>query len=199
MFPAAVHAKATGDAIIGTGADAIIGTGKGRKNAIIGTGADAIIGTGADAIIGTGADAIIGTGRSKVVLMGVVDSVDVSTKTISVLNRRLQIESAQKISDALAAGQQMIVAVSGKITGAGTIDQGKLKVVSTGYVPGASKVVVSGRVGEVNIARGTVSVSGQEIDINSAVVSKAINVGDVVLAVGTQPSRNGAILAERVY
>src|SRR5512139_51547 len=72
ITPRAVAAKASSEAIIGTGADAIIGTGKGAKlNAIIGTGvakasSDAIIGTGADAIIGTGrgakSNAIIGTG-----------------------------------------------------------------------------------------------------------------------------------------
>ena len=212
------------DAIVGTGADAIVGTGRSKSastNAIVGTGKgaknDAIVGTGADAIVGTGRsksastnaivgtgkgaknDAIVGTGRSMIVLMGAVDSVDVSTKTISVLNRKLQIESPEKISEALASGQQLVVAVFGELTTTGTIEHGKLKIFSTDYVPGASKVVVGGRVSEVNGGRGTVVISGQEIDINSTVLSKPINVGDVVIAVGTQPGRNGAVLAELVY
>jgi hypothetical protein len=92
-----------------------------------------------------------------------------------------------------------VVAVSGKLTTTGTIEHGKLKIVSTGYVPGASKVALGGRVSEVNSGRGTVVISGQEIDINSTILSKPINVGDVVIAVGTQPGRNGAVLAERIY
>ena len=204
------NAKGQPSAIVGTGADAIVGTG---ADAIVGTGrsksasTNAIVGTGKgaknDAIVGTGKgaknDAIVGTGRSMIVLMGAVDSVDVSTKTISVLNRKLQIESPEKISEALASGQQLVVAVFGELTTTGTIEHGKLKIFSTDYVPGAAKVVVGGRVSEVNGGRGTVVISGQEIDINSTVLSKPINVGDVVIAVGTQPGRNGAVLAELVY
>jgi hypothetical protein len=212
------------DAIIGTGrskatssSDAIIGTGKGPKhanNAIIGTGTGAIIGTGADAIIGTGADAIIGTGRSKatsssdaiigtgkrvVVLMGPVDSVDAAASTVSVLNRTLKMRSTQSIQDALAAGQQLSVAVTGHLTASGKVEQLKLSVLSASYVAGASKVVISGRVDRLDSALGRIQIGNVSVDVTSVVAAKPLAIGSTVLLVGTQPVRQGIVLAERLF
>ena len=210
------------DAIIGTGADAIIGTGKGKhsRNAIIGTGADAIIGTGADAIIGTGADAIIGTGadaiigtgkgkhsrnaiigtgKDLVLIMGAVDRVDTATNTISVLGRNLKMPSVARVEESLAGGHQLMVAVSGRISDSGTVEQMKLRFMPTDYVAGSSKVVVSGRVSDLDANVGTMKVNGITVDISSAIAAKAPTAGSLVLLVGTQPVRQGVVLAEQLH
>ncbi len=197
------------DAIIGTGANAIIGTG---ADAIIGTGANAIIGTGADAIIGTGADAIIGTGKSKhsrnaiigtgkdmVLVMGAVDGVDTATNTISVLGRSLKMPSVAKVEESLAAGHQLMVAVSGHISDSGTVEQMKLRFMPTDYVAGSSKVVVSGRVSDLDAKVGTMKVGGITVDISSAVAARPPTAGSLVLIVGTQPVRQGIVLAEQLH
>ena len=198
------------DAIIGTGKDAIIGTGKDAiivtgKDAIIGTGrsksvsSDAIIGTGKDAIIGTGKDAIIGTGKSVVLIMGAIDSVDTATNTISVLGRNLKLPSVAKVQEALAAGRQVMVAVSGRMSTSGTVEQMKLRFIPTDYVAGSSKIVVSGRVSDINASVGTMKVGGVMVDISAAVAAKAPTAGSLVLLVGTQPVRQGLVLAEQLY
>ena len=197
------------DAIIGTGADAIIGTG---ADAIIGTGADAIIGTGADAIIGTGADAIIGTGKGKhsrnaiigtgkdqVLIMGAVDKVDAATNTISVLGRNLKLPSVARVEESLAGGHQLMVAVSGRMSDSGTVEQMKLRFMPTGYVAGSSKVVVSGRVIDLDANVGTMIVNGITVDISSTKSAKAPTAGSLVLLVGTQPVRQGVVLAEQLH
>ena len=187
------------DAIIGTGADAIIGTGKGKHsaNAIIGTGANAIIGTGAQKSINS--DAIIGTGKTLVLIVGVVDSVDTAANTINVLGRSLKLPSVARVQEAIAAGHQVMVAVTGRMGPTGTVEQMKLRFMPTEYVAGSSKVVVSGRVSEVNSSIGTMKVGGLMIDISSAVAAKAPTAGSLVLLVGTQPVRQGVVLAEQLY
>ena len=193
VVPAQVNAKASRDAIIGTGADAIIGT-----------GADAIIGTGADAIIGTGKgkhsrNAIIGTGKDLVLIMGAVDRVDAATNTISVLGRSLKMPSVAKVEESLAGGHQLMVAVSGRISDSGTVEQMKLRFMPADYVAGSSKVVVSGRVSDINASIGTMKVGGVTINISSAVATKAPTAGSLVLLIGTQPVRQGVVLAEQLY
>ena len=177
---------------------------KASTDAIIGTGADAIIGTGADAIIGTGKgkhsrNAIIGTGKDLVLIMGAVDRVDTATNTISVLGRRLKMPSVAKVEESLAGGQQLMVAVSGRISGSGTVEQMKLRFMPTDYVAGSSKVVVSGLVSNLDANVGTMKVGGITVDISSAIAARPPTAGSLVLIVGTQPVRRGVVLAEQLH
>jgi hypothetical protein len=181
------------DAIIGTGKDAIIGTG---ADAIIGTGKDAIIGTGKDAIIGTGADAIIGTGR--VLLFGPIDSVNTEKKTISMLGRTLKLPSVDLISEAMTGGMQLVAAVSGQLSSAGKLEKISLRLADASYVPGASKVVISGRVDKIDDKLGTMKVGRALIDVTSVRAAKSASVGDVVVVMGTQPTRQGVVIAEQM-
>lgn len=163
------------------------------------TSTDAIIGTGKNAIIGTGADAIVGTGKVQVLIMGAIDSVDTATNTISVLGRSLKMPSVAKVVENLAGGHQLMVAVSGRISDSGNVEQMKLRFMPTAYVAGSSKVVVSGRVSDLDASVGTMKVGGVTVDISSAVATKAPTAGSLVLLVGTQPVRQGVVLAEQVY
>ena len=92
-----------------------------------------------------------------------------------------------------------MVAVSGRITASGTVEQMKLRVMPTDYVAGASKVVVSGRVSEINASVGTMKVSGVTVDMSAAEATKSPTVGSMVVLVGTQPVRQGVVLAEKLY
>jgi hypothetical protein len=203
--PDMAYAKVTQATVAGASTDAIIGTGRSKSlstDAIIGTGKaakrDAIIGTGADAIIGTGADAIIGTGKQLTLLLGAVDRVDLVNNAITVLNRTLKLPAGHAIPDAAAAGQLMVL-VSGKISATGAVEQMQLRFLKADYVAGASKVALSGQVNELDARRGWMKIGGVSIDINAAAGSKTPSVGSVVVVTGTQPMRNGIVLAERIY
>ena len=161
------------------------------------TSASVIIDTGRSKTVST--DAIIGTGKSLVLIMGAIDSVDTATNTISVLGRSLKMPSVAKAEEALAAGLQLMVAVSGRMSASGTVEQMKLRFLPTDYVAGSSKVVTSGRVSDISASAGTMKVGGVTVDISSAVTAKAPTAGSLVLIVGTQPLRQGVVLAEQLY
>ena len=186
VAPAQVRAKTSSDAIIGTG-----------KNAIIGTGADAIIGTGRSKLVSR--DAIIGTGKDLILVMGAIDRVDTATNTISVLGRQLKMPSVAKVEESLAGGHQLMVAVSGRISDSGTVEQMKLRFMPTDYVAGSSKVVVSGRVSDLDANVGTMKVGGITVDISSAIAAGPPTAGSLVLLVGTQPVRQGVVIAEQLH
>ena len=204
VAPGAALGKARSNAIIGTGADAIIGTGRAKSStsAIIGTGADAIIGTGrakssTNAIIGTGADAIIGTGKPAVLMLGPVDVVNVADGTIQVLGRSLRIATADKIASEMTAGRQLEVAVFGVLSSSGTVKKATLRMMPIDYVAGSSKVVVTGRVTQVDASTATVTVGQLKIDVSGAGLARLPAVGDMTRVLGTQPLRGGIVLAEK--
>jgi hypothetical protein len=213
MSPKVVAAKASSDAIIGTGVDAIIGTGRGakRNDAIIGTGADAIIGTGADAIIGTGADAIIGTGRAKAsadaiigtgrtiaLVVGPVDSVNLRTSTVDVLGRSFRAPNAARLDAAIKGGQQVAVAIFGSLSSKGVIEKATLRVLTPDYVAGSSKVIISGRITRIDPSTATIYIGKIVVDTSMLATSKSLEVGAAVRVIGTQPVRGGIILAEKL-
>ena len=131
--------------------------------------------------------------------MGAVDRVDTATNTISVLGRSLEMSSVAKVEESLAGGHQVMVAVSGRISDSGTVEQMKLRFMPTDYVAGSSKVVVSGRVSDLNASVGTMKVGGITVDISSAVVARTPTTGSLVFLVGTQPVRQGVVLAEQIH
>ncbi len=134
-----------------------------------------------------------------VLVMGAVDGVDTATNTISVLGRSLKMPSVAKVEESLAAGHQLMVAVSGHISDSGTVEQMKLRFMPTDYVAGSSKVVVSGRVSDLDAKVGTMKVGGITVDISSAVAARPPTAGSLVLIVGTQPVRQGIVLAEQLH
>lgn len=107
--------------------------------------------------------------------------------------------SVTKVENALAAGHQLMVVVSGRISASGTVEQMRLRFMPTEYVAGSSKVVVSGRVSSVNSSVGTMKVGGVTVDITSAVAAQGPAVGSLVVLVGTQPVRQGVVIADQLY
>jgi hypothetical protein len=75
----------------------------------------------------------------------------------------------------------------------------KLRFMPTDYVAGSSKVIVSGRVSDLNASVGTMKVGGITVDISSAVVARTPTTGSLVFLVGTQPVRQGVVLAEQIH
>jgi hypothetical protein len=131
--------------------------------------------------------------------MGAVDKVDTATNTISVLGRRLKMPSVAKVEESLAGGHQLMVAVSGRISNSGNVEQMKLRFIPIEYVAGSSKVVVSGRVSDLDASVGSMKVGGVTVDISSAVMAVPPTAGSLVLLVGTQPVRQGVVIAEQLH
>ena len=144
-------------------------------------------------------DAIIGTGKNQVLLVGAIDSIDSAASTITVLGRTLKLPTVLKVESALAAGHQLMVAVSGRISTTGSVDQMKLRVIPTEYVAGSTEILLSGRVSSVDTSVGTMKVGGVTIDISSALASKTPTPGNLVMIVGSQPVRQGLVIATKMF
>jgi Domain of unknown function (DUF5666) len=199
------------DAIGGTGkTDAIGGTGRtdaiggtGRTDAIGGTGrTDAIGGTGrTDAIGGTGkTDAIGGTGKSSdaLVLLGPASQVTTdSGPTYAVVGQAIHLSKSTALIGTLTQGSY--VEVYGKFRPDGTLDASSVRVRDDMYVPGASAIVVSGKVDAVDRLAGQAKVGQVVIDYTPSMwESVEVSLGDVITATGTQPSSGGVALARTV-
>ena len=196
--PAMATGAAGGDAIGGTGrtltADAIGGTGRSASS-------DAIGGTGrkvsTDAIGGTGRtvadDAIGGTGRHarSTLFAGQIESVDSDTSTLTLLGQKIQTSAART----LVAGQH--VAVFGYLTSSGGIVVTAVRDVPNVYVPGASRVTITGKVSAVNDALGVLMIGQQAVDYTALLASGQVSfvVGSVVRLSGIQPVGGGIIVA----
>ena len=75
----------------------------------------------------------------------------------------------------------------------------KLSYMPADYVAGASKVVLSGRVDRVDSTLGQIQIGGFTADITAAISARPVVVGSIVLLVGTQPTRQGIVIAEKIY
>ena len=198
------------DASAKIGTNAIIGTGGPKANAIIGTGADAIIGTGrtkvaaSDAIIGTGRpeslalNIIIGSGKRRLLHLAPVDSVDTRANLIRTLGKTFRVPDAKAIADRLAAGENLLAAVDGKLDADGKITESTLRLMANSYLAGASKLLLVGRVASVDTRVGSLKIGAVTVDITAAEGARAPKPGELVAIVGTQPIRGGVMLAERI-
>ena len=131
--------------------------------------------------------------------MGAVDAVDTSAGTISVLGRTLRMPSADKVAELMASGRQLLVAVSGQMSPSGTLEKMKLRFVPTDYVAGATQVIVSGRANSIDASLGTMKIGKLTIDVSSVAGMNLPVSGSLVQVVGTQPVRQGLVIAERLH
>ena len=80
-----------------------------------------------------------------------------------------------------------MVAVSGRMSTSGTVEQMKLRFMPTDYVAGSSKVVVSGRVSDINASVGTMKVGGVTVDISATVAAKTPTAGSLCCLLERNP------------
>ncbi len=93
-----------------------------------------------------------------------------------------------------------MVAVLGAAQKDGTLAPRSMVMLNASYVPGATKVLLKGKVTSVDSASGKLAIGKQVVDYSS-VLSKAdvaISVGTLVTVVGTQPLAKGLILADAI-
>jgi hypothetical protein len=185
MLSAANNAGANPNAIIGSGSQAIIGSG---KNAIIGSGSQAIIGSGKDAII----DAERFDKTFDVVLIGPIDSIDQENGSMTVLGQTISINESTQLAE-VENGQ--MVAVSGMAFDKGYIASSVVGL-PTAYVPGVTKVFLSGIVSEIRLEVGQLTIGGIQVDLNAldSNMKHNVKIGDYVRFSGSQPQPDGVLL-----
>jgi len=91
------------------------------------------------------------------------------------------------------------VMVSGQISGAGAINADT--VIKTGYryIPGDSKVLVTGIPTSVDFGRGTAQVGGLKVDYTQSLGGSDFGgIGAAITVIGTQPALGGKMIGDRV-
>jgi hypothetical protein len=103
-------------------------------------------------------------------------------------------------SIALQAESNVFVAAQGVITNSGAVQIRTVTVLrDQAYVPGATRIYVSGRVTAVSSRTGDYTVEGLIVSPNNAAIASNLPaLGDFVEVLGTQPLQSGPILATTI-
>ena len=93
-----------------------------------------------------------------------------------------------------------MVAVLGALQKDGALAAKSMVMLDASYVPGATKVLLKGKVTSVDSASGKLSVGKQVVDYSSLLSKSvvAISAGMTVTIVGTQPLARGLVLADAI-
>ncbi len=92
------------------------------------------------------------------------------------------------------------VRIEGRLSSAGDFVPMRLFVLPDAYVPGASQVLLTGKVTAVDAARGLAKVGRQWVDYTPllGLSNVQLSVGQRVFLVGTQPAPEGVVLVSGV-
>ena len=173
--------------IDGTGAAGIDGTG---INGIDGTGAAGIDGTGILGIDGTGAAGIDGTGM---LLAGPIDSIDRINGVFESMGQVVM--ASQDMLSSMRVGD--FVTVGGTAISSGWYYADTVSVSDQSYVPGATKVFISGLMSSVDFMNGTAQMGDLTIDYTASLGSGAAPSGATWSFHGTRPSLGGSMISTR--
>ena len=127
---------------------------------------------------------------------------DTRSGVVSVFGRAFKAspDKVSAIANKIGGGEQPMVAVLGALQKDGSLSAKSMVILDASYVPGATKVLLKGKVTSVDSASGKLSVGKQLVDYSS-VLSKsdvAFAVGMSITVVGTQPLAEGLILADAI-
>ena len=91
------------------------------------------------------------------------------------------------------------VTVGGSIAGAGLIDAYSVEISSQAYVPGATRVFVTGVPSSVDSSLGTAQIGALTVDYTPSFGRSAFEgIGAAVTVFGIQPSLGGIMLSDKV-
>ncbi|MBS0417483.1 MAG: hypothetical protein JSR66_07200, partial [Proteobacteria bacterium] len=130
----------------------------------------------------------------RLLLEGPVESINEKNGTTVVLGQKLSV----RLPEGVVVGDS--VSIYGKLNDDGTFAISKLT--SSGvYVPGASHVLLTAVVQQVQKSVGRAKVGGVDVDLTSVIAtegSPSVASGNVVQVSGTQPASRGVILADAI-
>jgi hypothetical protein len=91
------------------------------------------------------------------------------------------------------------VTVEGSISGAGSINATAVSVSPDAYVPGATRVFVTGIPSAFNPGVGTVRIGALTVNYTSSLGGSGFGgIGAAITVIGTQPALGGTMLGDRV-
>jgi len=137
----------------------------------------------------------LGIDSSSILLAGPIESLNPAEGVFGSLGQTISMPAGQL--SGLYLGDYVMV--SGRISGAGTINADA--VIRTGhlYIPGASEVFVTGIPTSVDFGRGTALIGGLNVDYTPSLGGSDFEgIGAAITVIGTQPALGGKMIGDRV-
>ena len=103
------------------------------------------------------------------------------------------------LADLLASGKPVLVSVTGVLNSAGATRAESLAIHAIDYVPGASTVMVAGRLTSVDSSTGKARIGGVQFDYTSLLANQdvSLKLGTVMAIAGTQASARSGCTGDR--
>ena len=192
MMAVAENSDSNVEAITGGSAQAITG---GSTLAITGGSARAITGGSAQAITGGSSLAITGGSTTRFLLAGPVESLNAAEGVFGSLGQTISMPAGRL--SRLRLGDYVMV--RGRISGAGVINADTVIQTRHRYIPGDSRVLVTGFPTSVDFGRGTALVGGLKVDYTQSLGGSDFEgIGAAITVIGTQPALGGLMIGDRV-
>jgi len=104
------------------------------------------------------------------------------------------------LSDLLASGRLVYVIVSGKVGADGKVRADSLSIRPSDYVPGATRVMLVGKITNVNASLGRAQIGNVLIDYTSSLGTQRVSpsIGAIVAVTGTQAAFGAPVQAEMI-
>ena len=162
------------------------------SNGIAGIDSNGSQGIDSNGIAGIDSNGVFGI-DSKGVLAGPVDRIDVVN---GVFHSMGQVVMASKdMLIAMRVGD--FVTVDGSVVSPGWLYADAISVSDIRYVPGATKVFVSGMLSAVDVTNGTARMGGLTIDYTASLANSSAPSGSMWSFAGTRPQSGGVLVSDR--
>ena len=160
---------------------------------IAGIDAGGILGIDAGGIAGIDAGGIAGIDAGGVLLAGPVDSIDQANGVFESMGQVVM--ASQGMLSGLRVGD--FVAVAGTAISSGWYYADVVSISEERYVPGSTKVFISGLLSSVDYKNGTAQMGGLTIDYTSSLGGSDAPSGEMWSFFGTRPALAGLMISTR--
>jgi hypothetical protein len=128
-------------------------------------------------------------------LAGPIDAIDIREGTFRAVGQTVSF--SREDLGALRIGS--FVTVYGSLSGAGTVDASAVDISTDVYVPGATRVFVTGIPSSINYGSGTALIGELEVDYTPSLGGSGFGgFGAAITVEGTQPALGGTMLGDSV-
>ena len=135
---------------------------------------------------------------------GPIEKVDLKAGSVVILGQSYKAQIGtpvlKRLADQISSGSTVVASVLGNQDSAGNLRAARLVVHGTDYAPGATRVVVLGRVASVQSDIGTLKVGQLSVDYTSILSTAPAEyvAGQLIGAVGVQAAAGAPLVASRI-
>jgi hypothetical protein len=166
------------------------------SSSALGIDSSSALGIDSSSALGIDSSSALGIdSSSSPLLAGPIQSIDFQAGTFIAVGQTVSFGGTSL--ESLRVGDYVMV--GGSIAGAGLIRADYVEISSQAYVPGATRIVVTGIPSSVNVNLGTARIGDLAIDYTPSLGGSAFDgIGAAISVFGVQPSVGGIMLSDEV-